>query len=98
MTLAKPVKPKSLLNPKTVKRLIGRLECSQRLEDTRHAEHVADLKKQIKDLQQRCSHANRSYVPDPSGNSDSYYECVDCGINMSAWHRRRLYDGGGYDG
>ncbi len=28
---------------------------------------------------QKCSHENTKYYPDPSGNSDWGYECLDCG-------------------
>ena len=26
-----------------------------------------------------CPHKNTGFIPDPSGNNDSYYECIDCG-------------------
>lgn len=32
-----------------------------------------------KQLQKQCKHPNETYHPDPSGNSDSYYECDLCG-------------------
>lgn len=30
-------------------------------------------------LIQACNHTDVSYIPDPSGNNDSYYECNLCG-------------------
>lgn len=40
---------------------------------------VNKLNAEISSLQDRCKHWSRVYHPDPSGNSDSYYECVECG-------------------
>lgn len=38
---------------------------------------IQDLNK-IRD----CVH-ERQHIPDPSGNSDSYYECIKCGKELS---------------
>ena len=38
------------------------------------------LKKLISSLQNLCEHKETKYVPDASGNNDSYYYCLVCGL------------------
>ena len=33
----------------------------------------------IRNLRSQCLHGSVKYVPDASGNNDSYYYCTDCG-------------------
>jgi hypothetical protein len=35
------------------------------------------IKKQIRSI---CNHENTKYVPDASGNNDSYHYCLECGL------------------
>jgi hypothetical protein len=48
-------------------------------EQNKYEKVVKDLKTNIKDYQKKCQHWTRTYHPDPSGNSDSFYECNICG-------------------
>ena len=34
---------------------------------------------EIRELRKMCSHEDKTYNPDPSGNNDSYYHCNVCG-------------------
>lgn len=49
-----------------------------KLSDAYHAS-LRVLKTNIRALQQVCAHERTRYHPDPSGNGDSSYECLDCG-------------------
>lgn len=33
-------------------------------------------------FQNTCLHTNTQYVPDASGNNDSYTECLECGMEV----------------
>jgi hypothetical protein len=37
------------------------------------------ISQKARDIRQRCDHSLTKYHPDPSGNSDSSYECLICG-------------------
>lgn len=55
--------------------------------DLRSLENVFKVDKEkihakMKEVQGKCIHAARTYHPDPSGNSDSYYECNICGKEL----------------
>jgi hypothetical protein len=47
-----------------------------------YKEKLKGLDEVEKELQKNCSHYEFVYHPDPSGNSDSYYECLICGKEL----------------
>jgi chromatin segregation and condensation protein Rec8/ScpA/Scc1 (kleisin family) len=47
-------------------------------ENKKHEAKIKDVKQRMTALQERCKHWSKTYHPDPSGNSDSYYECDIC--------------------
>jgi len=51
-------------------------------ENKKHEAKVKNVKQRMTELQERCKHWSKTYHPDPSGNSDSYYECDICGKCM----------------
>lgn len=48
-------------------------------ENTRHEGAIKLCKERLKSCRNQCQHWTRTYHPDPSGNSDSFYECNICG-------------------
>ena len=40
---------------------------------------TARAERTIKAAQERCPHVEVEYIPDPSGNNDSYHRCLTCG-------------------
>jgi len=40
------------------------------------------LKDRLLAFQITCLHKNTKYVPDASGNNDSYTECIECGKEL----------------
>lgn len=48
-------------------------------ENRRHEAKIKELDARVTELRKKCKHWERTYHPDPSGNSDSYYECQVCG-------------------
>jgi hypothetical protein len=38
------------------------------------------LGKCLFEIQLKCKHKKETYIPDASGNNDSYYECQTCGL------------------
>jgi hypothetical protein len=61
-----------------IAKTIHSLEKEQHVERARHEENTKIIKGKIKQLQEKCQHWSRTYHPDPSGNSDSYYTCDTC--------------------
>ena len=49
-------------------------------EDKRHDEIMKELRIRLGMTQKKCSHKNTDYYQDPSGNNDSGYKCLDCGL------------------
>ncbi len=45
----------------------------QRLEENRKWAN-----EKLREIQAKCPHEKTEFVPDASGNNDSYYECVVC--------------------
>lgn len=45
----------------------------------KHETIIKEIKLKITTLQKQCNHWSKTYHPDPSGNSDSFYECEICG-------------------
>lgn len=45
-------------------------------------ENTKRLKDQLANARKECPHLVTSYHPDPSGNNNSYYECVHCEKTM----------------
>jgi len=41
-------------------------------------QRIAEKRKEIRKLQNECPHPHTYYVPDASGNNDSYDVCKDC--------------------
>lgn len=39
----------------------------------------SELLGELADLRKLCKHSDSVFVPDPSGNNDSYYRCSICG-------------------
>lgn len=62
-----------------IKHLANNLKTALYNEHKEHEIKVNEIKAKISSVQDRCKHWSRVYHPDPSGNSDSYYECVECG-------------------
>lgn len=48
-------------------------------EEARHDKVCDKLKARRKLFQATCPHKNVEWVPDASGNNDSYHVCQDCG-------------------
>ena len=48
-------------------------------ERRRHAQAMKRLDERRQLFQSTCPHKDTGFVPDPSGNNDSYYECNVCG-------------------
>ncbi len=61
-----------------VKSQVRALTKEREKEDTRHAQALKEIESRIRESQARCKHWSRTYHPDPSGNSDSFYECDTC--------------------
>ena len=40
---------------------------------------IEKLKVKIRNVQNECKHSVINHVPDPSGNNDSFDECLICG-------------------
>lgn len=47
--------------------------------DKEFREKCKDINKKLSLLRKECSHENKTWNPDPSGNNDSYYSCDICG-------------------
>ena len=58
---------------------IRKLELAMMEEVKKYSVTMSGIRKQIEELRNKCSHGNTTYIADPSGNSDSYYVCDDCG-------------------
>ena len=43
---------------------------------------MKQLKEELINVRTTCSHPDQTYYPDPSGNSDSFYECNICGKQL----------------
>ena len=48
-------------------------------EEKRHDVRLKQLRNTLYDIQLRCPHDSQTYHSDPSGGSDSSYECDLCG-------------------
>ena len=48
-------------------------------ERRRHRQAIKRLDERRQLFQSTCPHKHTGFVPDPSGNNDSYYECNVCG-------------------
>jgi hypothetical protein len=53
--------------------------CALEKAEKRHDKVCDKLEARRKLFQATCPHKNVEYVPDASGNNDSYHECNDCG-------------------
>lgn len=62
---------------KSIKNL--RSESSKILEESK--KNQTEIQKKISELQKTCVHISNTFHADPSGNNDSYYECLICGKN-----------------
>lgn len=51
-------------------------------ERARHARVMKRLDQRLALCQASCPHKVCGFVPDPSGNNDSYYECDHCGAHI----------------
>lgn len=51
-------------------------------ERARHTRAMKRLDERLAECQRTCPHTVTSFVPDPSGNRDSYYECVHCDAHV----------------
>jgi hypothetical protein len=49
-------------------------------------ESVRKLSEIKRTLQKMCSHTETKYVPDASGNNDSYYYCLNCGLEKKRFN------------
>jgi sugar-specific transcriptional regulator TrmB len=47
-------------------------------EQEKFKEKIERIQKKIEILQKKCRHKKSTYHGDPSGGSDSFYECDDC--------------------
>ena len=45
-------------------------------------DQIKVLEEEMKKMQAECKHQVTHYHPDPSGNSDSWTECVICGKSL----------------
>lgn len=48
-------------------------------ENRRHESQTSLFRLMRKTISKCCSHSSLVYVPDPSGNNDSYHRCDICG-------------------
>jgi len=64
-------------------------EIKQKIQDLElfleHAEEICQIAKrsingQIGQIRKECTHTSTKYVPDQSGNNDSYSYCESCGL------------------
>lgn len=62
----------------SIKEQLFALYEEQELMEKRHKSECEEMRARIRQLQNICPHENTKYVPDPSGNNDSYYVCLDC--------------------
>ena len=51
-------------------------------ENSRHDRVLGRLRDRLHAYQRDCPHSRTRFVPDASGNNDSYHECLDCGIHI----------------
>lgn len=47
--------------------------------DKEYRERCEEINKKLSLLRKECSHQNKTWNPDPSGNNDSFYSCDVCG-------------------
>ncbi len=55
----------------------------------RFDEEKKNLWNLLKEFQRYCTHDETTYNPDPSGNNDSWHECVRCGADVTAVERNK---------
>ncbi len=58
---------------------VRRLRADLKAEDFRHIEATRALRLKLDSVKKMCRHHVDEYRADPSGNSDSHYECLICG-------------------
>jgi hypothetical protein len=63
-----------------IKDLIYEIELENEKRQKTSIEEVRALNKIISLAQQLCDHSETKYYPDPSGNNDSCYCCLICGL------------------
>ena len=66
----------------TIEQRLAVLEEAVAAEQERHHTKLGDFAAERQALQSQCSHPVTKYVPDPSGNNDTYYYCQTCGKNF----------------
>ena len=49
-------------------------------EENRHTEAIKELERRRAEVRRNCPHAVTTYIPDASGNNDSWYQCSICGL------------------
>lgn len=67
---------------KEIKAEVSAIAKKEHEEAKRHEATVKDLRIRLGLIRKRCPHPTTTYHPDPSGNSDSYYECNLCGAEV----------------
>lgn len=66
----------------TIQQRLAELDTAEEQELTRHHTKIGDIAAARHALQAQCSHPETKYVPDASGNNDSYYYCEICSKNF----------------
>jgi hypothetical protein len=61
-----------------IRKKVQELKKMFEVEDKRHERITEAIKLSLKDVQKQCNHKEKEYIPDPSGNSGSYYTCKIC--------------------
>jgi len=62
-----------------VKYLAKNLKVALHNEYRDHSIKVDEIKAKLSSVEARCKHWGRVFHSDPSGNSDSHFECTECG-------------------
>lgn len=65
---------------KNIKDIVYDIQLELERQEEIFKETTKSLKKLIYSLQSICEHKETKYVPDASGNNDSYYYCLNCGL------------------
>lgn len=63
-----------------IKNIMDNLELHIEHSTNRFNEFLKGIKEIKKSIRQLCDHSDNTYVPDASGNNDSYHVCNTCGL------------------
>lgn len=60
----------------------------------KHTKKLSEIYSEHLEIENECDHFDIKYLPDPSGNSDSSYECRICGkdVGKNEYYNTKLHD------